>query len=600
MATGGNTETVRRSFDHSFHANTVLCALNEQRIQEKFCDVVLEVEGRHIPAHRNVLAACSPYFDAMFGGNLAESRSSQVTLTEVSPEAVSKVIEYMYKGQVQVDPKHAEELLHASDLFLITELKLECQDVLQDMLDSNDAVQCLRIRNLAKIYNMTTLEEKAMTFVRQNFSEIAKREDILQTSIEDMQTLLSDEHLQVENEESVLELILRWIQFDKTNREQYLTELVKLVRYGDVNKDFLSKVRMEDLVRESEECQLLIDDVMSKFRTELEAMPGMKTRGGRLKEVLMMAGGYLTSAAVRFPIQYSQAYVIEEGKWMGLPRLPSAQGAYGIATCHRQAYSVGGLFARPVGSRTTAIVSSVKAYRYDSLSNTWTQVADMNAPRAYPGVAACGGYVYAIGGLSSGGLHRNNTVERYSPKEDQWQHVASMNSARFSVATVVKDDRYIYCISGKETAVTTSQSVEVYDTETNRWRCLPRAPITFEEVPFAEVHPGDGMIHVYSIGQSECVFDPKSELWTVVSDGPIPHLPDSSVRRKSAVHVEKGVIHVWGGHDRNNSNTIYSSGFVYRDETWTAMNAGGIATMSAAFCKLKLPVEFLRGLHGKQ
>ncbi|XP_078611811.1 kelch-like protein 12 [Branchiostoma floridae x Branchiostoma japonicum] len=597
MASETNTKTARKSSDHS---NGVLWALNEQRIQEKFCDVVLEVEGQKILAHRNVLAACSSYFDAMFGGNMAESRSSQVTLTEVSPGAVSQVIEYMYTGQVHVDREHVEEVLHASDLFLMTEVKLECQNVLHDMLDSNDAVQCLRIRNLAKLYSIRTLEENAMTFVHQNFSEIAKREDILQTSIEDMRALLSDDHIQVESEESVFELVLRWIRYDEVNRKRYLTELLKLVRYGDINKDFLSEVRMEDVIRDSEECQLIIDNVMSKFRTELEATPGMKTRGGRLKEVLMMAGGYLNSSnEQRYPIQYAQAYVIEEGKWMGLPRLPSAQGAYGTTELHRKAYSVGGLFARPVGTRTTAIVSSVKAYRYDSLSNAWTQIADMNAPRAYPGVAACGGHVYAIGGLSSGGLHRNNTVERYSPKDDQWQHVASMNIARFSVATVVKNDRYIYCISGKESMVSTSQAVEVYDIETNRWRFLPPAPITFEEIPFAEVHPCDGMIHVYSIGQSECVFDPESELWTVVSDHTIPHLPDSSMRRKASVHVEKGVIHIWGGHDGNKGNRICSSGFVYRDRIWTPMNTGGMTTMSAAFCKLRLPVEFLRGLHSK-
>ncbi|CAH1274055.1 KLHL36 [Branchiostoma lanceolatum] len=75
MATGENTKTVRKSLDH---ANDVLLALNEQRTHGNFCDIVLEVEGQMIQAHRNVLAACSSYFDAMFGGNMAESRSSQV------------------------------------------------------------------------------------------------------------------------------------------------------------------------------------------------------------------------------------------------------------------------------------------------------------------------------------------------------------------------------------------------------------------------------------------------------------------------------------------------------------------------------------------
>ncbi len=49
-------------------AEEILASLAELREEEMFCDVKLNAEQRSIPAHKNVLAAASPYFRAMFSG----------------------------------------------------------------------------------------------------------------------------------------------------------------------------------------------------------------------------------------------------------------------------------------------------------------------------------------------------------------------------------------------------------------------------------------------------------------------------------------------------------------------------------------------------
>ncbi len=49
-------------------SDEILAGLAEQREEEMFINVRLRAEGQTIPAHRNVLAAASPYFKAMFSG----------------------------------------------------------------------------------------------------------------------------------------------------------------------------------------------------------------------------------------------------------------------------------------------------------------------------------------------------------------------------------------------------------------------------------------------------------------------------------------------------------------------------------------------------
>ena len=60
------------SFTHveSHHLSDAFMAMNRMRHQGVLCDILLKVGKREIVAHKLVLASCSPYFHAMFTGNI--------------------------------------------------------------------------------------------------------------------------------------------------------------------------------------------------------------------------------------------------------------------------------------------------------------------------------------------------------------------------------------------------------------------------------------------------------------------------------------------------------------------------------------------------
>ena len=61
----------------------------------------LSSHNKKVPAHKMVLAACSPYFYAMFTG-FTERESSRVTLQGLDPEALQTLVDYVYTSLVEV------------------------------------------------------------------------------------------------------------------------------------------------------------------------------------------------------------------------------------------------------------------------------------------------------------------------------------------------------------------------------------------------------------------------------------------------------------------------------------------------------------------
>lgn len=76
--------------------------MNTLREQNQLCDVLLKAGGNEIPAHRVVLASSSPYFLAMFTGELSESRQTVVTMREIDCHALELLVQYVYTAEIEV------------------------------------------------------------------------------------------------------------------------------------------------------------------------------------------------------------------------------------------------------------------------------------------------------------------------------------------------------------------------------------------------------------------------------------------------------------------------------------------------------------------
>ncbi|XP_058063418.1 broad-complex core protein isoforms 1/2/3/4/5 [Anopheles bellator] len=79
-----------------------------------FCDVTLACEGQTIRAHRVVLCACSTYFDQLLT-NCSSEKDPIIIMREARYEDVKCLIEFMYRGEINVKQTMIGSLLKTAE-----------------------------------------------------------------------------------------------------------------------------------------------------------------------------------------------------------------------------------------------------------------------------------------------------------------------------------------------------------------------------------------------------------------------------------------------------------------------------------------------------
>ncbi|XP_061781083.1 telomere zinc finger-associated protein [Nerophis lumbriciformis] len=105
------------------HAQRVLSTLNQQRAAGSFCDTLLKVsDGAIYAAHRGVLACFSRAFQ---GADM--SAAKELSLQECCGEGLEVLLDFVYTGQLKLDPGVLDKVQSAADSLCVPEALALCQ-----------------------------------------------------------------------------------------------------------------------------------------------------------------------------------------------------------------------------------------------------------------------------------------------------------------------------------------------------------------------------------------------------------------------------------------------------------------------------------------
>uniref|UniRef100_A0A1A9VF18 BTB domain-containing protein n=1 Tax=Glossina austeni TaxID=7395 RepID=A0A1A9VF18_GLOAU len=130
---------------------------------EKFSDVTLAVDGHEIRAHKNILAARSRVFAAMFEHEMEERQLNRVVITDVNHIVLKEMLTYIYTGKISNLNIIALDLLAAADKYALGSLKILCENALYVNPTVENAGETLILADLHKAHQ---LKAKIITFIK--------------------------------------------------------------------------------------------------------------------------------------------------------------------------------------------------------------------------------------------------------------------------------------------------------------------------------------------------------------------------------------------------------------------------------------------------
>lgn len=371
-------------FSDEHHNSYMLKRVTQMRYHSLLTDVVLLVEGQEFPVHKNVLAASSDYFMAMFTGHMA-TVSGKVHVQGITAAAMSILLDFIYKGEILITEENVEDLFCGSCLLLLDSVNQVCCKFIQERLT---LANCWGIRALADKFNCNDLLRRVIVFLQENFKEAARLDEVLLLPARELGEFLVDDDIVITKEEDLFDLLLKWLEYDQGNRQKDFASLLRKIRLPQVSKEYLEKViSVHKVVIDDPEACIVVGDARRHKRNYDEECDESNTDDKWITPRRCLGGinGVLTVAG---PL--CVFYDANTNKWVSLAPI-TTRHCPGIETLGKHVYFVG-------GSKEWKRMNSCE--RYDPDFNRWDTMKPMNIPRSNIGLVSLDGLLYAVGGYN--------------------------------------------------------------------------------------------------------------------------------------------------------------------------------------------------------
>ncbi|RDD44548.1 Kelch-like protein 8 [Trichoplax sp. H2] len=486
----------------------------------ELCDIQVKIGHQTYHCHRIVLASNSTYFHAMFTGNLTESKQNSVEIKEADQEAVAILIDYFYRGKIEINTNNVQSVAVTSSMLGVDEIVHVCCQFISDLLAPSN---CLEIRYFAQFHHFEALGEAADNYIANHFSEIVETDSFVEMSYEHLINILPMPHLKMIEEISVFNAVMKWIRSDLKARNEQLPKLLNCVRLALIPVETLiAKVESEDLIVHEFQCQMYLHRAKN-YHFMPERFFSAKTQPREHHDTLLLTleqqnyqnlfvySDLTPNAKLLYTdnnFARTQFAVLALGKKIFFfgGRASYNSNNYGNSSRRHRRYSGTlemdnyGYSSIPVNNFTDVPCLNVNNYSWTNRSS----ITPMPIPVFSHRVCQLDESIYLLGGI----LNENHQVapngnttsisDVYAYHNGIWSKKASMLTARANFGAVLHEGR-LYCAGGRTegqlTCVALTNTVEIYDPKDDKW---------VEGKPMNEAREGCGLIslagQLYALG----------------------------------------------------------------------------------------------------
>ena len=426
----------------------------------------------------------------MFSSGLQESTSRAIFLNDIHSKTFADILDFMYRGKNPIEEDNVEELLKASSVFQMSCLHSQCENFLVDKICADN---CIGLWLIARSYYCTKLEETAWSFLLENFDEVWDRGEFDKLELDDLITVISDDNLNAQREETVCQAVFNWIEVSET-RKSKIGEILPSIRLAHVGLDYLlDEIYSNPLIYKNDNCMKLVKDAVKyqalpDRRHTFKAATVKLRNSGALSSLFVVVGRRQISNGNH--VTDVVAFNWKTSKWYSLCSLP---------------YDIGEEFTTcPYGDDIFISGGTVKPdafLRFSAKQYKWCEKSSLTQGRYRHAMVAVKDSIFCLGGYYYGTL---KTVEEFDIGSNSWQSVGELVHAVDAMSVATSGGR-IFLFGGWLGFAEETNIIQCFDTLTQTCFIVGNLPspckhsraITFNKKTFIISAKGD----IYVFGQ---------------------------------------------------------------------------------------------------
>uniref|UniRef100_A0A8C6SDK4 Kelch repeat and BTB (POZ) domain containing 11 n=1 Tax=Neogobius melanostomus TaxID=47308 RepID=A0A8C6SDK4_9GOBI len=376
-------------------------------------DLVIEVGGQTIDAHKSVLAEKSDYFKARLSRNILKVKG-------VSYKTMSTLINYIYTAQMNVSKDNVVDVITGAKI-----LQIPCavQAAMDRMSEQITAENCYEILTIAKKQRLSELKETAYGYMSDNFLQILKDPSV--NDVFDLESL-EDNHMIYSYNEAINDWTALTSMPDDLNTKGCGICTMYNYLFGKVSDRVF--------------CYNPITNRWAEVRPMSQAR-------AQLKLVSMDGNLYAIGGECLFTVE---KYDPRMDRWTAIAPLP--KGAFAVAheatTCSGELYVSGGsLFYRLL--------------KYDTKRDEWQECPYNNSRKKSSDMVALKSFIYRFDVNREQGIN----VFKYNTIVKMWHDCASQKIGSLLPFRCAVIGNCIYCVNKSQTLQFVVEEEKVYFVE---------------------------------------------------------------------------------------------------------------------------------------
>ena len=508
-----------------------------------FCDITLQAERKTITAHKVILVAGSPYFNAMFNGSFSEAESKVVKFEEVTFFGLKAVVDEIYCKTPAILAGNVCDILSAAHLFQMENL---LSSVCDSMITYMSSENCFQFLEYAQKYELESVVDAVYQFIVDNFAKIADNEQLYGTPKYEFCNYLSLDSLQTEfHEIEVYKAAKKWLDVNNVSDSETVSEIMRNVRFGLIKSETLSEVMNDSVLADNVECCNMVRDAMN-YQSNINTQPLYR---GNLNKPRGMKGLFVFDSETRDRDEHN-IYLIpflkdDKPKTISVSAFPRSSWMRAVNV--NNFLFVFGVIRGPQQQNFTK--------RYDPATDTWLDLTPMQRRTTRQwAIAHSGENIFIIGGVAD-----DPDPEQYKTVDDVYKFCIATNSwmkcenlpEKYDGPSAAYLNGYIYCSGGKEESYRTSNKLFAFDINDGSWS--DKEPMRRPRYRHILEAVGDRIYAIAGCGRlfkSSAIesYNPLKDQWTFITTN-IAECMDGYTYDCITSFVFEDKIHIFGGWD---------------------------------------------------